>query len=341
MTDLFAEDVSVDDFALPTDADQIALKNAKAGAATEEPAVVEETPAEVVAEEVPAEERPRTADGTFAAKEVEETPAEKLYAGKYKTPDELERAYQELQSLAGRQGSEVAELRQAFEARLSQIDERLATPVAPPVQITSDLIETNPAYAAQLAYEQDNGTAFQIAFQAWKEEDPFSASTWASGKQTETQLAEIRAEYETKLNGLQSQLTPVAQSAQVQQVNSLIGQAEAQTPGLSAFIASDKVAAVAQEFPEEAQLLISGTPDQKVRSLQKLFLIDGGRNRDTLQVTTEQVGRATAEEAQRVREESFVASATTASSGVKPTKAQEIASEWDALEAPYNEGWNV
>lgn len=336
----------MDDFALDTDADQIALKNAKAAdaaeapAEVEEPAAVEEAP---VVEDVATDERLRNPDGTFAANEpaAEETPAEKLYAGKYKSADELERAYQELQSHAGRQGSEISELRQAFETRLSQIDERLATPPAPPVQITAELIESNPGYASQLAYEQDNGTAFAIAFETWQEMEPFKAAAWANAKTTEAQIAELSAKYEERLDAVQSQLGPVAKSTDAAVLNSLLTQAEAKTPGLTEFVLSDKVAQVAQEFPDEAELLLNGTPDQKARSLQKLFLIDGGRNRDTLQATTEQVGRATAIEAEKVREESFVASATTASSGVKPSRADEIAASWDEIDKPYNDGWQV
>jgi hypothetical protein len=53
-----------------------------------------------------------------------------------------------------------------------------------------------------------------------------------------------------------------------------------------------------------------------------------------------EVGRATALEAQKVREDSFVASSTYASSG-KPSKADEIAAEWDEMERPWKDGWQL
>ena len=338
MPELF-EDVSVDEFALPTDADQIARKNAKAmadtgetaPAAAVEPEQVVEEPAEPVAEE------PAAGEEVVA----EETASEKLLAGNFKTTEELERAYEELRSLNGRQSQELGELRKTFEEQFAQINQRLETPTAPPVQITADLIESNPAYAAQLAYEQNNGVAFQAAFEQWKEEQPFEAAAWAATKHNEEQLAALRAEQEQRYRELQAQVAPAAENVAASQVTSLIAQAEATTPGLSEFVASDKVAPLAQEFPEVAAALLSGTPKQKFESLRALHLIAKGRESDNLKATTEQVGRATAEEAQRVREEAFVASATTTSSGVKPSKADTIAAEWDAMDAPHRDGWNI
>lgn len=335
---------NADEFALPGDEARLAqITPVEETAPAEQPVAMAEP--EAVAEDAPAvDDRPRNPDGTFAAKPAEadlaaeETPAERLLAGNFKTADELERAYEELRSLNGRQGQELGDLRRTFEQQFAQINEQLQRqPQAPPVQITSDLIDTNPAYAAQLAYEQENGTAFQLAFSAWKDEDPFGASAWAGAKQTETQIAELNAKYEERLSAVQAQIAPVTQTAQAARIAALV----AQTPGLAEFVASDKIATVAQEFPEVAAALLSGTPDQKVRSLQTLHQIARGRESDNLQVTQQDIARQQAEQAQAVREEAFVASASTTSAGVKPSVADQIAADWGADKALIEAGWNV
>lgn len=47
---------------------------------------------------------------------------EKVYAGKYKSPEELENAYKEAESRIGKQGSEVGELRKTNEALAAQLN---------------------------------------------------------------------------------------------------------------------------------------------------------------------------------------------------------------------------
>lgn len=341
MTDLFAEDVSAEDFALPGDA---AILGRETPAAEPDP-VVEEAPAEPVAEtEEPAkQERLRNEDGTFAPNPVDEPVAETQQADEsdadYATRiAQLEQRLADKDEFIGRQSQEVAEVRRLMEQIAEKQNE---TPAAPPVQITGDMIDQNPAYAAQLAYEQDNGVAFAQAFEAWKEEDPFQAAAWATGKQNELQLAELERKQEERFAALQATVAPAAQTAQVAQLNTLLAAADEKNPGLLAFVASDKAAALASEFPEAAQLLVAGTPDQKVRSLQMLHQIDRGRASDTLKVTEEQVAREVAVQGQQAREDAFVASASTTTSGQTLSKAEQIGAEWDAMEAPYKDGWNL
>lgn len=339
MADLFQEDVSTEDFALPGDEERLL---GRARAATEAPAPAEpvaepeattETPAEPEAAEQPAEPAAEAPPETAAQIE------EKLLAGKYKTPDELERAYIELHQLHGRTSQEVGELRQAVQQLAENVNQ---PPQAPPVQVTSDLIEANPAYAAQMAYDQDNGPAFQAAFEAWKELDPTTAAVWAAGKQAEEREAEIRRAYDERIAKLETSFQPVADTAQATEAGRLAAARADQLPGLAEFITdTPTVSQLANEFPDEAQLILSGSPDQKVRAFEKLFLIHRGRVSDTHRVTQEQVARDTAQAAQQAREDAFVASATTVSGGTQPSREEQIGAEWDAMEAPYRDGWNV
>lgn len=336
MADLFQEDVSTEDFALPGDEER--LGRARAAAETPAPA---EPAAEPAAPEAPAAAEETPAEPVTAEPQAEtpEQIEEKLLAGKYKTPDELERAYIELHQLHGRTSQEVGELRQAVQQLAENVNQ---PPQAPPVQVTSDLIEANPAYAAQMAYDQDNGPAFQAAFEAWKELDPTTAAVWAAGKQAEEREAEIRKAYDERIAKLETSFQPVADTAQATEAGKLAAARADQLPGLAEFITdTPTVSQLANEFPDEAQLILSGSPDQKVRAFEKLFLIHRGRVSDTHRVTQEQVARDTAQAAQQAREDAFVASATTVSGGTQPSREEQIGAEWDAMEAPYRDGWNV
>jgi hypothetical protein len=88
-------------------------------------------------------------------------------------------------------------------------------------------------------------------------------------------------------------------------------------------------------------MIALGTPDQKIEAIRALHQVHRGRLGDTLKVQTEEIARATAEKSQQAREEAFVASATTASTGTKPSKAEEIAADWDAEKSLLAAGWNV
>lgn len=86
---------------------------------------IREDDAYPVGKELPAEEADTTpepeAKPETMSKSEAQTEAKKL-AGKFNTPEELEAAYQELQSTFGRQGSEVGELRKAVDAMKTEME---------------------------------------------------------------------------------------------------------------------------------------------------------------------------------------------------------------------------
>ena len=104
---------------------------------------------ETVATEVPTEEEIVETEqaeeevGTAETEAVEETP---LLAGKYKTTEELEKAYTEMQTVLGRQGAEVAELRGLCDEFVA-LREQIATPQTPQYDPGSaeEFIAENPA----------------------------------------------------------------------------------------------------------------------------------------------------------------------------------------------------
>lgn len=149
-----------------------------------------ETPVE---EATPVEET--TATETTPV-ETEET--ERLFAGRYKTVEELERAVEEQKQLIGRQSAEVAEARQ-----LAASIEELRSEVQQSNQATFDpsglegyLVE-NPNQiptVAQQAMERGDTAAYQTAMKAWQDVDSLGANDFHSRALIEAAKEEIRRE---------------------------------------------------------------------------------------------------------------------------------------------------
>lgn len=157
------------------------LKGAVPVAASEQPLVSGET-APVV--DTSSEEQAATPPQT-----VEELIAER---------EKLIAQVEEQKLMIGRQSTEVGESRErmaVIEAELAGIRAAQAVePAAPAIQITPELIETNPALAAQAAFEQKNQSVLEAAWNAWDAEGDGSAKLWLAERRAEQREAELRAE---------------------------------------------------------------------------------------------------------------------------------------------------
>lgn len=238
-----------------------------------------------------------------------ETPAEVLLAGKYKSSEDLERGYLELKAFADRQGNDIGEeraLRQAYEDRLGQLEARVNAPA--PRQITAELIEQNPGAAAQLAYEQGDSQTLQIAYEQWSLESPAAAATWASEQRANEREQKMRAEFDERQRQLEERLSPIQASNEQATLQNRIAQLPDAT---KAFLAdAETVQALANEFPTIGKTIVTGSPDEKTEAIKALYDIHRGRTADTLTRTEQDVARTTAQEAQAVRDEAYVASST-------------------------------
>lgn len=321
-----------DDFALPGDAARLAVLN-------DEPAVEEEPVAEAEpaaeAEEPAVEDRPRNPDGTFAAKNPEPAPL----LGKFKSAEELAVAYTELERHLGDQRRELGQRRQSEEelaARLAAIEGHIATPRQ---QITGDMIDRDPAAATQLAYEQGDQAALATAFAAWKDEDPAGAAVWAATETAAQREQALRAEYEARLAQVEQRIAPAEQADLDRQYQGAFAQFARQHPDVEKFIPA--MAQIAEANPTMQALIESGSPAQAADTFATLYKLAKYEQGDLAAAAVQDTARAVAEESQRAREEAFVASASTNTAGKAPSVAERIAAEWDKLDAPMRDGWNV
>lgn len=162
-----------------------ALDEAEATITEETPAEAENVVEEVVAEpeaEVP-EEQPRDEKGRFVPK--------------FKSHEEAEKAYENIQSLVGRQGQELGELRSLVETQLNQ-------PKAPPAHgELQSALEENPKSVALWAVQNENGEVLDQAINAWYEkanmEDDPRILREVSQFERALEMAQFRHEFSSEI----------------------------------------------------------------------------------------------------------------------------------------------
>ena len=307
-----------------------------------ESVVAEETPAEVAEtapEEAPEEGRARDDKGRFVAAEPEveeapqeETPAEQLYAGKYRSVEELERAYSEAAQKIGSQGSELSDLRKAVDElreSFEQDDDHQEQPNYDPDTL-QEWFENNPSQIPQVAvsaHQQGNIALREQALIAWEEIDPASARLY----EREFLKDELRREQQ---QALQTQ-------SETRNLTADVAKEFAQShPDMDTL--APAMREIASEYPQMAQILQSNDRAAQLEYLDFLYTKARGRQADTLSTATKQVEAQQTEEADRAIAEAQVASAKTANpESPRRSMADVIGAEWDAIEKPLADGWNI
>lgn len=246
-------------------------------------------------------EQPRSENGQFAAVEEEaagETTDETvgeivdepvLYAGTYKTAQELERAHEELKSAFNRRDKEISEAR-AVEKELAAIREQLsyqqpAQPSYDPNEV-SDWFDDNPTQIPQVAQQAiANGdhTLYQMALQKWHELDPMQATEFASFVREQALEARFNAR-------LAEATAPVQQAAQKAAADNAVAKLALEFPEMK----TDEFARVMQEeatnAPWLATVVATGDPLKLEQALRSLALMAKGRLADTLVAVAQKDG---------------------------------------------------
>jgi len=314
----FNERGSVDDFVLPGDDERLARIEEPVA---EEPAAEPESEPEAAPEPEP--ETPEAEPEEAAAAEPE------LILGKFKSQEELAAAYRELEAFQGRQSGELGELRRALEERLGAMEQQASAPAS-----WDDLIDQNPAAAARLAYQHGETLHLQRAVAAWEEMSPGSPQLWADN-------LTMRAELEERLGRAEQALGPVQAQANNGMLQGGVAKLVEQYPEVGEFIQTAEFSELAAQIPLARKALIEGTPDEQLSAIETVYLIHRGRASDNLKDAVRDVARTAAEEAQTIREEAFVASATATTDAPKRSRADEYAEGWDETDKVFASGWHV
>jgi len=220
---------------------------------------------------------------------------------------------EEKDSFIGRQSSEVGELRQA----ISDLQQRITTvqqqePASPTMAITQDLIDTNPGLATQAAFAQKNEQVLAIAFEAWKDEDPFAAASWRADQILAAKEAEFNARIAEVQTKVEAATAPLAETRAQQQWAEAFNVAKAGRPDFLEN-AERLLTEVAPQYPDLAELLQNGDAKAKATALTSLYALDKMGNPQAVQAQlAEQTAEAAQEAAAALRAAQAVSGQTTA-----------------------------
>lgn len=282
-------------------ADFLTSLEAKLGASPEETTPVEPEPVddgEVIAEE-PTE-----------VEEVAETePAEEevtLIGGKFKSQDDLLKAYEEAQRKLGEQGSELGELRrlrEEFEEFASSFEEDEPAQMSPhEVAAYSDQIQENPSHVAVWALQNGHDLLYDSAIrQLYDIGDIFTANRLEQARM----MAAMQAQVRQTIEPLEQ---PVQRMTQNQEFNQAWRAVAEKMPDLNKF--ADAIQEAATTAPEVVGALRQGDMASKERVIENLYWLAKGRQAETFQEAAKEVARQTAEDNQRAKAEATVASAS-------------------------------
>lgn len=285
----------------------------------------EETPQESAA----TDGRPRDEQtGQFISKEeAAEREQERLYAGRYKTVEELERAVEEKEAFIARQGTDVGSLRNELQSLRSLLEQR-QTEQAPatPQQLPANwenMLDEDPAAAVEYAYDADNQAALRDALKAWDEISPGAPRLWVANKQMAEQLSEL-----TQNIGQQSASTAYGEFLRTH-------------PDVEQY--AGEMAEEAKKSPHLTGLLESGDPQAQLEVLDFLYTKASSkvqaRNADTLATAQQAADAERVATVRQQKEQAAVASATQTPAERRPRNAGHEMLE--SIRSAYEQPWDI
>ena len=260
-----------------------ATTSPEAEAAPEEPVVSE-------AEEAPAS-RARDEQGRF-------TKVEEPILGKFNSVDDLVQAYQHAERRLGELGGEVGELRQLRE-QFEEMRAQLSRPTTP--NNFADLLEEDPATAAEMAYRAGDELALRQATAAWELVAPGAPRAWARAVQAEHQLQQMRQEMDARFQ-------PVQEQAQRQQLESNVEQLRSQFGGDKFNTIAGHAVQLLESDPELARALAD--PQRQTWALNTAFRLAAAEQGENLSRAATELQQQDAEAARAAKTAAAVVSAS-------------------------------
>lgn len=209
------------------------------------------------------------------------------------------RGLREAQSLIGRQGNELGELRQQVEQIPTLLQQMFSQQQASQSVDWDELIEEDPEQAVYMAAQMQNHAAMQEALRGWAQNDPFSAFMFLQQA---------------------SQPAPPEPPSLEQAVDGLKGK----YPDLT-----ERLPAIEQEAakrPALARLLQDQDPETRVQALEDLYVLSGGREQalETPRKAARQVLLRAKAEADSAKSDAAVVSASnTSAAAAAPVNAND------------------
>jgi len=229
-----------------------------------------------------APERPRDEQGRFQPQEApaepqesQEQPTEHLYAGKYKSEQELEDAYLELQQRMGSQGSELGELRarqQQMEGYLAAQSQQQQPQYSYSIEQVVEAAEQSPQETAVWAI-QNAPESYDTVMDVWYQVDAKGASRFEQQIMAQALREQIR-------NEMAPAIVPMHQMNQQQAFYQAWSAVAQENPEISQH--TQQILEAAEQAPEIVGALQNGDLESKKKLLTQLYWMARGRNADTL-----------------------------------------------------------
>lgn len=283
-------------------------------ALAEEPVEPAEPEAEA-APETPADDTPRDEQGRFTQKE--------LIAGKYKSVEELEKAYEHAQRKLGEMGQRLGAL------------ENQPEPVYDFSQVDDDTY-ANPQLAAQhalVAKQQGDALAYERIIQSWGEYDPLGAARFDARLAAAEQMAQVQPQIQSAQqfahqNELQSALGAVA--SRHEDFNQVVGSLD-----------EDRLTEIVQGgFPTEVLAGLTGGAASKEAVFETLYRWVKAEQADTIARASSDVSASHEAETRQAKQQAAVASATSAPTA-EGTGSKELDSFYEFMAQPSATNWSA
>jgi hypothetical protein len=307
------------------------------GAATDEvltePAPEESAPSEE--EEAPAadEEGPAdteddgagTEDGSVEAAEAPEPSAEEQRLAEIQARLELaERRLNEKDEFINRQANEIGELR----GRQTQFEQQSS------LSGWDEVLDENPARAAQLALSAGDRRRYELAREAWEEISPGAPDNFERNITLQREMEELKLQ-------LTQQTEPLQKRHELEQVATAYATVKERYPDYDDY--EDAMAQIMNTRPlmkESLQsVLRNGSIEEQTSALEDLYTLATGRKRDTLKEAEREARDTVAAANAAAKKEAVVVTGGASPEEVGKTIADRIADEWETIEAPRRDGW--
>jgi hypothetical protein len=257
-------------------------------------------------------ERGRDERGRFAPQQEqeqpEEQPQERLYAGKYKSEQELENAYLELQQRMGSQGSELGDVRgrlQQMEQALYQQQYQQSQPQYNySLEQVVEAAEQNPQQTAVWAI-QNAPHSYDTVMDVWYQVDAKGASRFEQQIMAQALRDQIRQE-------MAPAIVPAMQMSQQNDFYQAWSAVAAQNPEINQH--TKQILEAAESAPEVVDLLRNGDLESKQRVITQLYWMARGRNADTLAAAAQGVMQEQNEQNQYAKNQAQVVTSSGTSS---------------------------
>jgi hypothetical protein len=229
------------------------------------------------------------------------TPEVEQFLAKYDNDlNKALKAATEGQSLIGRQGSELGDLRRELQEIRQAIQDRPA-PLQPYQQFPDEMDSPEEAVPvlrniAEAAFANDDGATFERALQAWQEQDPLGVETYKMMKATQVMT-------------MQAQAQPAPQT----QAEDLMRQVVEKNPQVNDPAFQQQLETEIAKLPSLGRVIrgeIPGvTPEERVVAFEELVSrVAARQDADTQQEARRRVAIRTSDEARKARLEAQVAS---------------------------------